>query len=322
MADTATATPPAAGHDAHGHAHPPHLAHHFDTPVQQFESGKLGMWLFLATEVLLFGGLFCAYFIYRSNHMEMFSYAHQYLDKKLGAINTVILLASSFTMAWAVYCAQRGNQLGLKVGLALTFMGGLGFMCIKYVEYSHKIHKGQIWGKHYSYKSGDKHDPAPAGEHGASPAPAAHGAAPATPAGGDHGAAPAAGTDHAAATPAAAPSGPMTADGQKIEQSSIGAAAAPPSGLAQRGASSAGKAHHHGEAPPNVHIYFSIYYSMTGLHGIHVLVGMAIIAWLFVKASKGAFSPEYFTPVDLGGLYWHLVDLIWIYLFPLLYLIE
>ncbi len=121
----------AAGeHHDHGHAHPPHLAHHFDTPQQQFESGKLGMWVFLATEILMFGGLFCAYSVYRANHPEIFEYAHHFLDRKWGAINTVVLLVSSFTMAWGVRAAQLG-QKSLLVGLmAVTLLGGVAFMVI------------------------------------------------------------------------------------------------------------------------------------------------------------------------------------------------
>src|SRR5882757_2853701 len=94
-------------HDAHGHGdgHNPHLAHHFDTPDQQYQSGKLAMWVFLATEILMFGGLFCAYAVYRHNHPEVFAFAHQYLDRTLGATNTIVLIASSFTMAWAVRCS-------------------------------------------------------------------------------------------------------------------------------------------------------------------------------------------------------------------------
>lgn len=301
MADITTTAPPTG--DAHGHGHNPHLAHHFDTPAQQFDSGKLGMWLFLATEVLLFGGLFCAYFIYRSNNMEMFHYAHQFLDKKMGLINTIILLASSFTMAWAVNCAQKGNLAGLKLGLALTFLGGAGFMCIKYVEYSHKIHEGLVWGKHYHYDPAAHAGPSGGGEaHAAAPAPAAaHPPA-----------------DHA--SPANSEAAPRTtADGEKIEPTNVASAPRGPAGLAE---SAAGSHAPTGKQPHNVHIFFTVYFAMTGLHGIHVLAGMGVIAWLFFRTLKGHFGPDYFEPVDLGGLYWHLVDLIWIYLFPLLYLIE
>src|SRR5687768_17641107 len=120
------------GHD--GHAHDPHLAHHFDTPEQQFASAKMRMWVFLGTEILMFGGLFCAYSVYRHNHPEVFIYGHHYLNKTWGAINTVVLLASSLTMAWGVRAAQLGQRTVLLVCLALTLAGGAGFMVIKTIE--------------------------------------------------------------------------------------------------------------------------------------------------------------------------------------------
>ncbi|NBC10356.1 MAG: hypothetical protein GVY24_01290, partial [Planctomycetes bacterium] len=124
--------------DAHSHDHPPHLAHHFETVEQQFDTAKMGMWVFLATEILMFGGLFCAYAIYRGNHPEVFMFAHQALDWEWGAINTVVLLASSFTMAWGVRAAQLGQRSLLVLLLALTLLGGAGFMVIKTIEYSSK----------------------------------------------------------------------------------------------------------------------------------------------------------------------------------------
>ena len=130
------------GHEEHGHDHPEFLGHHWKNPVQQFEAGKLGMWLFLATEVLLFGGLFCAYAIWRSNHPEIFKYGSQFLDTTWGAINTGVLLVSSMTMAMAVTFAARGNNRAVIVTLILTLFGAAGFMAIKYVEYNHKFHEG------------------------------------------------------------------------------------------------------------------------------------------------------------------------------------
>jgi hypothetical protein len=133
----------------HGHAEHPFLAHHFDTPVQQFEAGKLGIWLFLVTEILFFGGLFCAYAIYRSLHPEVFEYAHYYLDTKLGAINTCVLIISSVTAAWAVRCAQLQQVKLLVMNIVITILCGFGFMGIKYVEYSHKLHDGLLPGGFY-----------------------------------------------------------------------------------------------------------------------------------------------------------------------------
>jgi cytochrome c oxidase subunit 3 len=123
--------------DAHIHDRPDFLGHHFDTPQQQFEAGKLGMWLFLATEVLLFGGLFCGYAVWRGNHPDLFKYGSQSLNTTLGAINTVVLIASSLTMAAAVTMAQRGRRGPLVLLLALTLAGAATFLVIKYFEYSH-----------------------------------------------------------------------------------------------------------------------------------------------------------------------------------------
>jgi len=296
--------------DAASHAeHPPHLAHHFDNPTQQYESGKLGMWLFLATELLMFGGLFCAYAIYRGNYPEMFQYASQFLDTKLGAINTIVLICSSLTMAWAVRAAQLGQKSLLMVMLSLTLACAGGFMGIKYVEYSHKIHHGLMWGTHYRSQEGhgehDQTEPGDAAHGGA--APHAEGAAgdpaPTATAPGTEAAAPAAGD-------AAAP----------VERTILKSAAEAPGGLVGPEA----KAESHASslaAPPNPHIFFGIYFAMTGLHGIHVLAGMIVITGLLINAARNRYGPDYFTPVDLVGLYWHIVDLIWIFLFPLLYLI-
>ncbi|MCA9450756.1 MAG: hypothetical protein KC931_26780, partial [Candidatus Omnitrophica bacterium] len=137
-----------SGHD-HDHAHSPYLQHHFDTPEQQFNSGKLGMWLFLATEILLFGGLFVAYAIYRNLHPEIFEYGHHFLDAKMGGTNTAVLILSSFTMAAAVRFAQEGKQAMLKLCLVLTLFGACGFLVIKYFEYSHKMVHGVFPGKFY-----------------------------------------------------------------------------------------------------------------------------------------------------------------------------
>ena len=267
-----------AGHDEH-------LAHHFDSPVQQFESGTLGMWIFLATEILLFGGLFCAYAVYRANHPEIFVYAHRFLDTKLGAINTVILIGSSFTMAWAVRCAQLGKRRGLITLLSITLLCAFSFLGIKGVEYEHKWKEGLLWGKRYRAQT----------EHGA-PAAEAKETRP-------KGALP----PPAKVNPESASLIPLPADAPR------GLAAPTPASRAGHAAQ---------EVPKNVQTFFGIYFLMTGLHGIHVVAGMVVIAWMLFRAIQGEFGPSYYTPVDLTGLYWHVVDLIWIYLFPLLYLIH
>jgi cytochrome c oxidase subunit 3 len=272
--------------NAHGLTHdepPTHLAHHFETPTQQFESGKLGMWLFLGTELLMFGGLFCVYTIFRANHPDVFHYGHRFLDKQLGAVNTVVLICSSLTMAWGVRAAQLGRRRLLVAMLSLTLLCAAAFLGVKYVEYSQKIRHGLLWGRSYRAQT---HDPSAEGRQPA--------AAPALP------------------TPVA-PTVPGSGEGTVLPP-----AAAAPTRLAAPGP----RAPVEGPVPANPQLFFGIYFAMTGLHGIHVLAGMIVITWLLVRASRGAYGPDYFTPVDLVGLYWHVVDMIWIFLFPLLYLID
>jgi len=228
--------------------HDPHVAHHFEDAAQQVQASKLGMWIFLATEILFFGGLFCAYAVYRANHPEVFIYAHQFLDKLLGGLNTLILISSSFTMAWAVREAQLGRRKRLLALLAATLVFAGAFLGVKGIEYKAKWEHGLLWARAYHP---DPHVLAEAaGESGGHGAPAS------------------------------------------------------------------------GDVPRNVQLFFSIYFVMTGLHGIHVIAGMIVISWLVVRTLRGEFGDGYATPVDNVGLYWHLVDLIWIFLFPLLYLIH
>jgi cytochrome c oxidase subunit 3 len=216
-------TTPQPGHES------PFLQHHFREMGQQFDAAKIGMWLFLVTEVLLFGGLFVGYGLMHSRHPEAFMAAHHHLDRMMGATNTVILLLSSFTMVMAVWSAQTSRRALTVLFLILTLLCASGFLVIKYFEYSHKFHEGLLPGKYYS---------------------------------------------------------------------------------------------HQGDTVPGQFLFFSFYFMMTGLHGIHVLIGMAAITWVLVRAIKGHFSSSYYGPVEITGLYWHLVDLIWIYLFPLMYLIS
>lgn len=284
------------------HAHHPHLAHHFESMEQQHESSKLGMWLFLATEILFFGGLFCAYAVYRANHPEVFLFAHHFLDKNLGAVNTVILICSSFTMAWAVRAAQLGQRRILLAMLALTLLFAGGFLGVKYVEYSHKWHHGLLWASKYAP---DEHAMAmvPGGGHAEE--------------GGERAGTTDAGTAVGDASAAADPG----ADAGTI-RSNFAPAATGPSGLADADGADGAATGHLEVEPQNARTFFSIYFMMTGLHGIHVVLGMAAMVWLMVLAARGAFDTGHATRVDTIGLYWHLVDLIWIYLFLLLYLIH
>jgi cytochrome c oxidase subunit 3 len=330
-------------HDTHGHAghaHPAHLQHHFDTPAQQFDASKLGMWLFLATEVLFFSGLFVFYGVVRANHPDVFIAGHKHLDKTMGAINTIVLIASSFTMAMGVYYAQTSRRWPLVICLGLTWLGALAFMCVKYKEYSDKIEHGLLWGRHYTaFRHEDPHAPGGAAAHaaagaaheaGATSAPG-HGAeTPSSPAAHGEPAAGAPQTAHNAASaaprhgaPESSPSSAETADaaagGLLIEVSQIKPAADAPAGL--RVVDPQADEHAADPDAQNVHLFFSIYFCMTGLHGIHVLAGMVVIGWILIGAIRGRYNSEYYTPVDLVGLYWHIVDLVWIYLFPMLYLI-
>jgi cytochrome c oxidase subunit III len=307
----------AHGGDDHGHGHGDHakypfLAHHFDTPNQQFESGKLGMWVFLATEVLFFGALFVMYAILRFKDPQVFSYASGFLDTILGGINTCVLILSSLTMAVGVRAAQTNKKALLSVCLFLTLCGAVGFLVIKYFEYTHKFHENLVWGKGF-YRPVDAEDAATVKVEQkpienpvlaiASPNPSA-------------GAQPVA----LAATP-------------PVDKTAIAAPKSGPDGVAtpamvEASAAPMHVAHNEGshlldpKMPANTHRFFAIYYIMTGLHGIHVLIGVGVIGWLFLASLRGRFNSDYYTPVDLVGLYWHVVDLVWIFLFPLFYLIH
>jgi cytochrome c oxidase subunit 3 len=327
----------------HGHAdHSPFLAHHFDTPHQQFATGKLGMWIFLVTEILLFGGLFVAYSVFRANHPEIFQYAaEEFLDKTLGAVNTAVLIFSSFTMAWAVRCAQRSRRQGLMVLLSITIACGFVFMGVKYVEYKHKWEEGLLWASQFDpvpHGEGGGHgdDHGDSADHGAEPGHEAPATAAETPVAAISNTP----TENSEAAPQ--PEGEDPAAKTEIEAAETNSDASGPEGdLPAAGDDQTAPLHEadnqivspadrgvqessHGfrTSPKNVGVFFSIYFVMTGLHGLHVLAGMAAIGWVLTRAWKGHFDANYFGPVDYVGLYWHLVDLVWIYLFPLLYLIH
>lgn len=394
--------------------HSPDLAHHFDSIPQQYSSAKLGMWLFLATEILLFGGLFCGYAVFRGNYPEIFDWGSKHLNVNLGAINTVVLIVSSVTMAAAVTFAQMKKRWPIIIALSATFLCGVIFMAIKSVEYEHKRHEGLLPGTYFSYVAHeDQGEEGGGGEVGSPVAKgdaivgaklwkatcrSCHGIAgegvtgqgrdirtsqfiyektdlellkfvkvgrmpfdklnttgiQMPPRGGNptltdadlidiiafvrsfHKDPPnVAGEDATETDPDAAPG--EDAAGEDAAENNIAAAEPPPPPVDEEfyiprsvvPAASAGppgimtpdQQVHDTSPPKNAHLYFSFYFAMTGLHGLHVLAGMGVIAWLIFLAAKGRFDNGFFTPVDLGGLYWHIVDLIWIFLFPLLYLI-
>ena len=204
------------------------FAHHFKNAVDEFDACKVGMWLFLLQEVLFFSPLFVAYAVFRALYHEAWHEASHLLDWKLGGLNTLILICSSFSMATAVRGAQMGDRRKTVINLAITIACAFGFLIVKYFEYSHKVHMGLLPAGMFTYQ---------------------------------------------------------------------------------------------GLVHPKATLFFSLYFMMTGLHGIHVLVGIGLLTWILIRAKKGHFGPDYFTPVELTGLYWHFVDLVWIYLFPLLYLV-
>lgn len=274
-------------HGGHGHSHSPFQAHHFDTPQQQYDAAKFGMWLFLVQEVLFFSGLFVAYAIFRFNYPEIFKWGHQFLSKPLGTFNTLVLLFSSLTAAWAVRCAQKSQTTGLVVCISITIACAFLFLGVKYVEYTSKFREGLFWSGAWASNADAR-------------------------------------LEHVAPAWARKPPGsPAEGHDEKGEAKphSPGEAA-----VHSPGSESVEEGHEgHGYSwppPPNAGVFFSIYFAMTGLHALHVIAGIAALTWLLVRASKGHFNADYFGPVDLVALYWHLVDLVWIYLFPMLYLIE
>lgn len=230
-----------------------HHAHHFDSAEHEFESSKFGIWVFLCTEILMFGGLFVGYLIYSNKYPEIFEAGSKFLDWRLGAINTAVLLLSSFTIAISIRNLQMGETKNALRNMIITLICGLAFMGIKAYEYNHKFHLGLYPGKYFNYTPDHK----------------------------SHSSTDAHGDDH----------------GAKDETA------------------------HVSELPKNIGMYFSFYFVMTGIHGTHVIIGMGLIIWCYLRARKEEFGPEYYTPVEGAALFWHLVDLVWIYLFPLLYLI-
>ncbi|MDX1630278.1 MAG: cytochrome c oxidase subunit 3 family protein [Thermoanaerobaculia bacterium] len=204
------------------------LQHHFDSMEQQRDTSTLGMWTFVAQEVMFFGGLFTAYLVYRVLHPKAFEIGSAHLDIWLGGINTAVLIASSFTMAMAVWAAQTGRRKQIGHFLVATLILGSVFLGIKAYEYNHKWHEHLVPGSHFALDS---------------------------------------------------------------------------------------------PYEDNVELFFCLYFAMTGMHALHMVIGVGLLLWFIVKAYKGRFTPEYSHPVEIFGLYWHFVDIVWIFLFPLLYLL-
>jgi cytochrome c oxidase subunit 3 len=209
-------------------AHPARLKHHFADLEQQREAATLGMWVFLATEVLFFGGLFAAYLIYRVWYPTTFGEASRDLNLVLGATNTTVLITSSLTMAMAVYSSAMGRRAPMILFLGLTMVLGAVFLAIKGVEYYQKFVEHLVPGPNFRFA----------------------------------------------------------------------------------------------QDAPHAQIFFSLYFALTGLHALHMVVGLGILTVILIMAARGRFTREWNTPVEISGLYWHFVDVIWIFLFPLLYLID
>jgi len=234
-----------AGHAEH-HG-PEYLRHHFVSMDQQTETVSFGMWLFLLTEIMFFGGLFTAYLIYRNWYYPAFVAASHTLDIKLGAFNTLLLITSSFTMAMGVWCSETKKKTGLILSLVATLILGLGFLGIKTIEYSGKFEKHHVPGTTFDIK----------------------------------------GFVH--------PSAEALAGGEK--------ALAP-------------------DMAAKTEVYFSLYFAMTGMHAVHMIIGIALLCGMLWKATRGGYMNGHIAFVENFGLYWHFVDIVWIFLFPLLYLIS
>jgi cytochrome c oxidase subunit 3 len=214
---------------AHQHAHHPALAHHFENLAQQTEASTLGMWVFLVTEVLFFGGLFLCYLVYRLAYPDAFAAASHSLDVTLGTINTVVLITSSLTMALAVHSAQTGQRKLIMMFLVATMLLGAVFLGIKGVEYYHKFVEHHVPGPGFQFEEK--------------------------------------------------------------------------------------------EYVRHAQIFFSLYFAMTGLHALHMIIGFGIMTWMLIWTWRGTITAEYYSPIEISGLYWHFVDIVWIFLFPLLYLL-
>jgi cytochrome c oxidase subunit 3 len=216
--------------ETHPVSHAQGLKHHFDDSAQQLESSTLGMWVFLLTEIMFFGGMFGGYTVYRNMYPGAFASTSQFMNLAIGSINTGVLICSSFTMVLAVRAAQLGKKKPIIAFLVLTLILGCVFLSLKYVEYYQKWEDHHIPGPGFRY-----------------------------------------------------------AEPQYFHQAQI---------------------------------LFFLYFAMTGLHALHMVVGAGLLTTLIVMAARNRFSAEWYTPVEMVGLYWHFVDIVWIFLFPLLYLIR
>jgi cytochrome c oxidase subunit 3 len=293
--------------DNHEHHHAPGLQHQFEDMKQQEESVSIGMWLFLAQEIMFFGGLFTAYLVFRSRFPMAFAAGSNHLDAFWGGLNTLVLIVSSLTMALTVYYAQKSNRTMQIVMILLTMLFGTMFLGVKVIEYKDKYDHGLVpvqgWNKKVAAGS----------------------------------------EEHSAATPfvlpfetraeaATAPAGmpavvhlnPRGEFQIDVEKDMKLPKMAEDGNFLTRDEKVG--YYTNGVLDPDkfrdrVRMFFFIYFVMTGLHALHMIIGLGIMAWLLYKAWRSTFSAEYYAPVEMAGLYWHFVDIVWIFLFPLLYLL-
>ncbi len=234
----------------------------YKTLDQQKETATLGMWIFLVTEILFFGGVFLTYTINRHQFPTAFGIGGNMLDLNLGFFNTVVLIASSFTMAMSVWSAQTSKKTLVTLSLIATLVLGTVFLGIKVVEYKQKFDHHLIPGHSFDITYCSK-NPSACGISGKA----------------------------------------LDDEVKEIRE-----------GVETEGGVTALNAH--------AQLYFSLYFGMTGLHALHMIVGAGLLLWLILESRKGRFDATYNTPVENIGLYWHFVDIVWIFLFPLLYLIN
>jgi len=242
----AIATQPTSAQEAHGeHGHSPHLRHHFATVAQQREAASFGMWLFLLTEIMFFGGMFTAYLIYRNWYYPAFVAGSHWMVMWAGTLNTTVLICSSFTMAMGVYSAETRNRKALLRYLTITLLFGLVFLLIKAYEWHDEWEHHHVPGINFSISDFTHPDPRYPLDK------------------------------------------PLPVDMAEKTQT-----------------------------------YFSLYFMLTGVHALHMLVGVSILVVLLFQAWRGAYTTGHMTTIENFGLYWHFVDIVWIFLFPLLYLIS
>ncbi len=293
------------------HYHPPGLQHQFEDMGQQQESDSLGMWMFLVQEIMFFGGLFTVYLVFRSRYPMAFAAGSNHLDVVMGALNTIVLIVSSLTMALAVHYAQLGKRNLQVILIILTMILGTTFLGVKAIEYTHKYEEGivPVSGLNQRteklFKESDestgtngvkagRHDPLESlntglGENGE------HGEEKYVNVKGDF-------QWRDTSLVSIAQQGNYLTESEKI-------------GYFANGEISQAK------FQDKVRIFFWIYFAMTGLHALHMIIGLAVMMWLLWKAWRGTFTADYYAPVEMAGLYWHFVDIVWIFLFPLLYLL-